>query len=218
MDSYRKGHAYRRGKICKFLFVRSSYWTMEIFSTNLPYLFSFPFRCSAVELSRAAFPREVVKLEEAWGDYLVSQKQLDAAINHYIEAGWVDRHFVPPFPSLSCSHSLECHATLLGDGDCWLVLRLARIFKPVTGRRKAKKAQSQIILRHSIEIFFNWIWLFSLLGVQLRRSRRPYKLVSGTKLFRLWNYKTIMWQKGEFTFLCQQGFSAVWQIGVHGYI
>ncbi|XP_027053913.1 intraflagellar transport protein 172 homolog [Pocillopora damicornis] len=53
MDSYRKGHAYRR----------------------------------AVELSRAAFPREVVKLEEAWGDYLVSQKQLDAAINHYIEAG-----------------------------------------------------------------------------------------------------------------------------------
>ncbi|XP_067032279.1 intraflagellar transport protein 172 homolog isoform X2 [Acropora muricata] len=41
----------------------------------------------AVELSRVAFPREVVKLEEAWGDYLVSQKQLDAAINHYIEAG-----------------------------------------------------------------------------------------------------------------------------------
>ena len=41
----------------------------------------------AVELSREAFPREVVKLEEDWGDYLVSQKQLDAAINHYIEAG-----------------------------------------------------------------------------------------------------------------------------------
>ena len=45
------------------------------------------FRCLAVELSRVAFPREVVKLEEEWGDYLVSQKQLDAAINHYIEAG-----------------------------------------------------------------------------------------------------------------------------------
>ncbi|KAK2101763.1 hypothetical protein P7K49_019429, partial [Saguinus oedipus] len=28
----------------------------------------------------------VVKLEEAWGDHLVQQKQLDAAINHYIEA------------------------------------------------------------------------------------------------------------------------------------
>ncbi|KAG1963505.1 intraflagellar transport protein [Pimephales promelas] len=41
----------------------------------------------AVDLARIAFPAEVVKLEEVWGDYLVQQKQLDAAINHYIEAG-----------------------------------------------------------------------------------------------------------------------------------
>ncbi|KAK2092177.1 hypothetical protein P7K49_028705 [Saguinus oedipus] len=40
----------------------------------------------SVELARLAFPVEVVKLEEAWGDHLVQQKQLDAAINHYIEA------------------------------------------------------------------------------------------------------------------------------------
>uniref|UniRef100_A0A8C0IIW3 Intraflagellar transport protein 172 homolog n=1 Tax=Bubo bubo TaxID=30461 RepID=A0A8C0IIW3_BUBBB len=40
----------------------------------------------AVELARLAFPAEVVQLEEAWGDHLVQQKQLDAAINHYIEA------------------------------------------------------------------------------------------------------------------------------------
>lgn len=44
---------------------------------------------TAVELARYAFPQEVVRLEEEWGDYLVSQKQLDAAINHFIEAGWV---------------------------------------------------------------------------------------------------------------------------------
>ncbi|KAK3767076.1 hypothetical protein RRG08_017951 [Elysia crispata] len=41
----------------------------------------------AVDLARHAFPSEVVKLEEEFGDYLVSQKQLDAAINHFIEAG-----------------------------------------------------------------------------------------------------------------------------------
>lgn len=41
---------------------------------------------AAVELARSAFPVEVVRLEEAWGDHLVQQKQLDAAINHYIEA------------------------------------------------------------------------------------------------------------------------------------
>ncbi|TPX62114.1 hypothetical protein PhCBS80983_g00643 [Powellomyces hirtus] len=42
---------------------------------------------AAVELARSAFPQEVIKLEEQWGDHLVSQKQMDGAINHYIEAG-----------------------------------------------------------------------------------------------------------------------------------
>ena len=30
---------------------------------------------------------QVVTLEEEWGDHLAENKQLDAAINHYIEAG-----------------------------------------------------------------------------------------------------------------------------------
>ena len=62
---------------------------MEGITDSIVYFFppSLMFHIAAVELSRVAFPREVVKLEEAWGDYLVSQKQLDAAINHYIEAG-----------------------------------------------------------------------------------------------------------------------------------
>ena len=33
------------------------------------------------------FPREVVTLEHEWGNWLVEHKQLDAAINHFIEAG-----------------------------------------------------------------------------------------------------------------------------------
>ena len=41
----------------------------------------------AVELARSSFPREVIKLEEEWGNHLVLHKQLDAAINHFIEAG-----------------------------------------------------------------------------------------------------------------------------------
>lgn len=40
-----------------------------------------------MELARHAFPDEVVNLEEEWGDHLADNKQLDAAINHYIEAG-----------------------------------------------------------------------------------------------------------------------------------
>ena len=41
----------------------------------------------AVELARHFYPTEVVGLEEEWGDQLAGNKQLDAAINHYIEAG-----------------------------------------------------------------------------------------------------------------------------------
>merc|ERR1719487_2262857 len=43
--------------------------------------------CQAVELAKQQQPALVVQLEEEWGDWLVSQKQVDAAINHYIEAG-----------------------------------------------------------------------------------------------------------------------------------
>jgi len=41
----------------------------------------------AIELAKQAQPAMVVTLEEEWGDWLVSQRQVDAAINHYIEAG-----------------------------------------------------------------------------------------------------------------------------------
>uniref|UniRef100_A0A914XG62 Anaphase-promoting complex subunit 4-like WD40 domain-containing protein n=1 Tax=Plectus sambesii TaxID=2011161 RepID=A0A914XG62_9BILA len=41
----------------------------------------------AIELARYSFPEQVVKLEEEWGDMLVQQKQMDAAINHFIESG-----------------------------------------------------------------------------------------------------------------------------------
>jgi len=40
----------------------------------------------AIDLARRHFPGQVVELEEAWGDWLVSNKQVDMAINHYIEA------------------------------------------------------------------------------------------------------------------------------------
>uniref|UniRef100_A0A1A8U1D0 Intraflagellar transport protein 172 homolog n=1 Tax=Nothobranchius furzeri TaxID=105023 RepID=A0A1A8U1D0_NOTFU len=45
----------------------------------------------AVELARIVCPGELRKLEESWGDYLVQQKQMDAAINHFIEARCTDK-------------------------------------------------------------------------------------------------------------------------------
>lgn len=42
---------------------------------------------NAVELARKHFPNEVITLEQEWADWLVSQKQLEGAVHHYIEAG-----------------------------------------------------------------------------------------------------------------------------------
>lgn len=41
----------------------------------------------AVDLARDVSPDQVVQLEQEWGDYLMENKQMDAAISHYIEAG-----------------------------------------------------------------------------------------------------------------------------------
>lgn len=41
----------------------------------------------AIELARSVSPEEVTTLEEEWGDWLVSRRQADASISHYIEAG-----------------------------------------------------------------------------------------------------------------------------------
>lgn len=39
----------------------------------------------AMKLARVNYPDRVIELEEAWGDYLVSRNQLDAAVGHFIE-------------------------------------------------------------------------------------------------------------------------------------
>ena len=44
-------------------------------------------RRKAIDLARREFPAEVITVEEEWGDWLMTQKAMDAAINHFIEAG-----------------------------------------------------------------------------------------------------------------------------------
>ena len=41
----------------------------------------------AVDLAKRHFPQMVVQLEDEWGDWLVAQKQVENAVNHYKEAG-----------------------------------------------------------------------------------------------------------------------------------
>jgi intraflagellar transport protein 172 len=44
-----------------------------------------------VELCRHVYPDKVVFYEEKWGDFLVSQRKMDASISHFIEAGKVEK-------------------------------------------------------------------------------------------------------------------------------
>ncbi|XP_074640366.1 intraflagellar transport protein 172 homolog [Tubulanus polymorphus] len=74
-----KGEFYERAGDL-FEKIRNSARAMECYRKGKAYR-------RAVEMARYAFPADVVKLEEEWGDFLVSSKQLDAAINHFIEAG-----------------------------------------------------------------------------------------------------------------------------------
>lgn len=63
------------------------YEQMEMLQRALDcYCKGFAFH-KAVDLAKRAEPRLVVNLEERWGDWLVSQKQTENAVNHYIEAG-----------------------------------------------------------------------------------------------------------------------------------
>ena len=74
----------------------------------------------AVELARYAFPQDVVKLEEAWGDYMVGQKQLDGAINHFIEAGSVLSTYktVYVFDIPCININMVYFSIFLGSGHC----------------------------------------------------------------------------------------------------
>ena len=65
-DLYEEAHSYQQA--------------MEAFRTGAVFR-------RAVELARTAFPNEVVRLEEQWGDHLCTQKQFASAITHFIEAG-----------------------------------------------------------------------------------------------------------------------------------
>lgn len=45
----------------------------------------------AVDVARRHFPHEVVSLELQWAEHLVNSRQLEAAVNHFIEAGNTQR-------------------------------------------------------------------------------------------------------------------------------
>jgi hypothetical protein len=52
--------------------------------SHSPTAVAFPI--TSIPLTSTLATRQVVDIEEEWGDWLVTQKQMDAAINHFIES------------------------------------------------------------------------------------------------------------------------------------
>lgn len=83
----------------------------------------------AVDLARRAFPSRVVELQEQWGDYLVSQKQVDMAINHYIEAKLSQKAIEAALSARQYSRALQLVDVLGGDVSRPYYKQLARYYE-----------------------------------------------------------------------------------------
>lgn len=93
----------------------------------------------AVELARSAFPHKVVELEEAWGDHLVSQKQIDMAINHYIEANVQTKAVEAALNSRQWAKASQLVTTLDESAGRPYYRRLARHYQDARQYEEAEK-------------------------------------------------------------------------------
>lgn len=94
---------------------------------------------SAVELARSVFPDSVVALEEEWGDYLNSQKQVEAAIHHYIEAGQYKKAIEAAINSRQWAKAIQILEGLDPADAIKYYLRVARYYEEVQNFALAKK-------------------------------------------------------------------------------
>ncbi|KAG6623993.1 intraflagellar transport protein 172 [Phytophthora cinnamomi] len=93
----------------------------------------------AVELSRKHFPDKVLRLEEAWGDYLVSQKQMDMAINHYIEGNVPTKAVEAALNSRQWAKASQLVENLEDDVSLPYYRRLARHYQDAGNLEQAER-------------------------------------------------------------------------------
>mmetsp|Transcript_10682 Transcript_10682/g.13871 ORF Transcript_10682/g.13871 Transcript_10682/m.13871 type:complete len:1746 (-) Transcript_10682:405-5642(-) len=94
---------------------------------------------SATELARRSFPNQVVMLQEMWGDFLVEQKQVDMAINHYIEANASGKAIDAALSSRQWTKAGQLVEALDKETGRPYYRTLARHYKEVKAWREAEK-------------------------------------------------------------------------------
>jgi intraflagellar transport protein 172 len=93
----------------------------------------------AVELARNIFPNLVVKLEEEWGDYLMSQKQVDSAVHHYIEANDYVKAIEAALQARQWTKAVQILEGLEPSAAKNYYVRIARHYEEVQNYAQAKK-------------------------------------------------------------------------------
>lgn len=88
----------------------------------------------AVELARSVNPASVITLEEEWGDWLSSQKQMDAAINHYIEAGCTIKAIEAALADRQCAKAAGLVEFLEPAKAAPYFRRIAQLYEEVNNR------------------------------------------------------------------------------------
>ena len=148
LDAYRKGHVYNKAvELARQSFPNE----VRAARKGRPCCWHFPFvleRPPVPRMGRSAHLRpllssvsQVVPLEAAWGEYLVSQRQLDQAIPHFIEAvrAAVHRAHTPLFCLFHLAHVCLCRVSPPlnpGQGRMELAIEAA-----IGSRQWAKAAQ-----------------------------------------------------------------------------
>ena len=83
LECYHKGHIYVKAvELAKFVSPKGIFKIKSVQNSGMSFALH-----NVLNFLLNLFCLDVVVLEENWGDHLVVHKQLDAAINHYIEAG-----------------------------------------------------------------------------------------------------------------------------------
>jgi intraflagellar transport protein 172 len=93
----------------------------------------------AVELARKCFPAKVVELQELWGDFLVSQKQVDMAINHFIEAKAYKKGIESALNARQYARALQLVDVVDADTARPYFKQLARYYEDVHNYELAEK-------------------------------------------------------------------------------
>jgi len=95
----------------------------------------------AVSLARRDYPQHVVQLEEDWGDYLVSHKQPDMAIDHFIEAGQTTKAIEAAIAARQWGRAIQTITDYTPDEQTTATYfkRIARHFEEVRSYKEAEK-------------------------------------------------------------------------------